>query len=124
MSAVVADGIRDVECKVVAAFAGGHAQQLSVLFLAEVFFQIAVQCRAAGEMFDIFLPVEAELVQDVGVGVFYDVEVAVIAVAVNLVAVFLIPLGMFHAYVFGGDHLTVEHQFFGAVLLVVFLDES
>ena len=126
MSAIVADGIRDVERKIVAAFACSDAKELAVLFLAEVFFQIAVQRRAAGEVFDVLLTVQAEFVEDVGVGVFDDVKIAVVAVAVYLVAVFLVPFGMFHAYVLGGDHLAIEHEavFLRVIFLVVFLDEA
>ena len=43
MSAVVADGIRDVKGKIVAAFASGYAEQLSVLFLAQMLLEVAVQ---------------------------------------------------------------------------------
>ena len=44
VSTVVADGVGDVESKVIAAFTCGYAEQLSVLFLAEVFLEVAVQC--------------------------------------------------------------------------------
>ena len=124
MSAVVTDGIRDVKRKIVAAFASGYAEQLSVLFLAQVLLEVAMQCGSTGEVFDVFLAVEAELVEDVGVGVFHDVEIAVVAVAVHLIAVFPVPLGVFHTHVFGGDHLAVEHQLFGAVFFVVSLNEA
>ena len=77
-------------------------------------------------MLDVLLAVQAELVQDVGVGVFHDVEIAVIAIAVHLVAVFLVPFGVLHAHVLGGDHLAVEHQavLLRVVFLVVLLDEA
>ena len=47
MAAVVTNGVRDVESKVVATFAGSHAQQLTVLVLSEVFLQVAMKGRAA-----------------------------------------------------------------------------
>jgi hypothetical protein len=37
VATVVADGVGDVESKIVAAFSCCHAEQLAVLFLAEVF---------------------------------------------------------------------------------------
>ena len=85
-----------------------------------------MQGRATGEVLDVLLAVEAELIQHVGVRVFHDVEVAVVAVAVHLVAVFPVPLGVFDTHVFGGDHLAVEHQaiLLRVVLLVVALNEA
>ena len=126
MSTVVADGVGDVEGEIVAAFAGGHSEELAVLVLAEVFLQVAVQRRAAGQVFDVLFAVQAELVQYVGVRVFHDVEIAVVAVAMHLIAVFLVPLGMFHAHVLGRDHLAVEHEavLLRVVLLVIAFDEA
>ena len=62
VSTVVADGIGDVESKIIAAFTGGHAEQLSVLFLAEVFLEIAMQSGTACKVFDVLFAMEAEFV--------------------------------------------------------------
>jgi hypothetical protein len=124
MSAVVADGIRNVKSEIVATFTGSHAQQLSVLFLAEVFLQVAVQGGTSGEVFDVFLTWSRNLSRTLVLGVLHHVEIAVVAVAVYFIAVFFVPLGMFHADIFGGNHFAVEHQFLGAVFLVVLLDEA
>ena len=101
MSAVVAHCVRDVEREVVTAFFRCHAQQLAILILCEVFLEVAVQCRTAGEMLDITLAVEFELVENVSILILNDIEVAVIAVARHFVAVFFVPFGVFHTHVFG-----------------------
>lgn len=43
MVAVVADGVGDIESEIVAAFLGGDAQDLAVLWGAEVFFKIDME---------------------------------------------------------------------------------
>ena len=67
---------------------------------------------------------QAHLVDDVERLVFNDVEVAVVAVAWNGIAVFPIPFCVFHTYILSRDHLAVEEGCLCAVLLVIFLDES
>ena len=124
MTAVVANGVRDVESEVVTAFFRCHSQQLAILVLCEMFVEVAVQCRAACEVFDVAFAVEFELIENVSVLIFNDIELAIIAVARYFVAVFLVPLSMFHTYVFGWNHLAVEHQARFLVLFVVFLDKA
>ena len=43
MAAVVADGVRYVEGEIVAAFLGGHLEQLAVLLLREVLLEVAAK---------------------------------------------------------------------------------
>ena len=74
-------------------------------------FQIHVQRRTASQVLDVFLAVQTEFVQDIGVRVFHDVKIAVVTVAVDFITVFLVPFGVFHAYVFGRNHFAIEHQF-------------
>ena len=121
--AVVANGVGDVEREVVASLLCGHAQQLAVLGLREVLFEVHVQRRAAREVGDVALAVEAELVEDVERCVFDGIEVAVVAVARHVVARFAVPFGVLDAHVLGGDHLAVEHDLSGTVLLVAAFDE-
>ncbi len=45
MSAVIADGIWNVECEVVATFLCSDTQQLTILWLGEVLFEVHVKCR-------------------------------------------------------------------------------
>jgi len=44
VSAGIADGVRDVEGEVVATFLSGHSEQLGVLCLGKMFFEIEVKC--------------------------------------------------------------------------------
>ena len=43
MTAVVADRIRDIEGEVITSFDSRYAEELAVLFLTEVLFQVAVE---------------------------------------------------------------------------------
>jgi len=124
MAAVVADGVGDVEGEVVASFLCGHAEQLAVLCLGEVLLQVGVQGGTAGEVCDVAFAVQTELVDQVQRVVLHAVEIAVVAVAGNAVTVLAVPLRVLHAYILGGNHLAVEHQFLALVLVVVFLDQS
>ena len=124
MAAVVADGVGNVEGEVVAAFLGGHLEQLQVLLLREVFLEVAVECRATGEVLDVVLAVEAELVEHGERLVLDDIEVGVVAVARHEVAVLAVPFGVLDADVLGGDHLAVEHHLLGAVFFVLLLHQA
>ena len=119
----VAERVGDVEGEVVAAFHSGHAEEVAVLRLREVLFEVAVEGAAAGEVVDVSTTVEAELLDGIGVFVLYDVEIRVVAVARHVVAVFAIPAGVLDPDVLGGNHFAVEEQILRAVFLVVGLDE-
>lgn len=110
VSAVVADRIGDIEREVVAPLLGSHLQQMSILLLAKVLIEIHVESGASSKVLDVGFAVEFELVDDVGVGVFDNVEVTVVTVSGDHVAIFLIPLGVLYAHVLSRDHFAVEHQ--------------
>ena len=61
-------------------------------------------------MVDVATTVKTELLDGIGVFIFYDVEIRVVAVARHVVAVFAIPAGMLDTDVLGGDHFAVEEQ--------------
>ena len=124
MATVVADGVGDVEREVVATFLSGDLQQVQVLLLGEVLVKVHVQGRATGEVLDVGSAMQLELVDDGEGVVLNDIEVGVVAVAWYEVTVLTIPLGMLHTDVLGRNHLAVEHDILGAVLLVVLFDES
>ena len=123
VSATVAERIGDVEREIIAALLCGNAEEMTVLRLGKMLLEVAVQCTSAGEVVDVATPVEAELLDGVDVLVFYHIEVAVVAIARHIVAIFAVPTCMLHAYVFGRNHFAVEEQVFRAVFLVVVLDE-
>ena len=77
VTAGVADRIGNVVREVVAPLAGRHAEQLAVLRLAQVLFQVHMERAAARQVLDVLRAVETELVEDVGILVFHDVEIAV-----------------------------------------------
>mgnify|MGYP000997635702 CR=1 FL=1 len=96
VSAVVAQCVGDVEGEVVAAFHSRYAEQVAVLGLREVLFEIAVQGAAAGEVVDVATPVEAELLDGIDVLVFYHIEVAVVAIARHFQSISFVPRGILH----------------------------
>ena len=65
VTAVVADGVGNVEGEVVTAFLCGYAEQLAVLCLGEMLFQVGVQCRTTGEVRNVAGTVQTELVDEV-----------------------------------------------------------
>ena len=106
----VAKRVGNVEGEVVAAFHSRHAEEVAILGLREVLFEIAVEGAAAGEVVDVSTTVEAELLDGIGIFILYDVEIRVVAVARHVVAVFAIPASMLDPDVLGGNHFAVEEQ--------------
>ena len=56
--------------------------------------------------------------------IFHRIEIRVVAITGNEIAILPIPLGMLNTHILGRYHLTVEHDFLAAVLLVVLLNQS
>lgn len=124
MAAIVADRIGDVESEVVATFLGGHAEQLAVLGLGEMFLEVGVKGGTACEVRYVAAAVEPELVDEVQRVVFHYVEIAVIAITWYTVTVFAVPFGMFYTDIFGRYHLAVEKKLLGFIFVVVFFNET
>ena len=57
----VAERVGDIEREVIAAFHSRYAEEVAILGLREVLFEIAVQGAAAGEVVDVATTVETEL---------------------------------------------------------------
>ena len=112
---VIADSVGHVEREVVAAFTGCHLEQLAILPFGEVLLKIHVESRTACEMLNIGSAMELEFLYDVGVGILDNIEIAVLAVARNEVAVFPIPLSMLYAHILGRNHLAVEEHVLRAI---------
>lgn len=124
MTAVVADGIRDVICEVVAALVSGDAEELAILLLRQVLVEVHVQCGATGEVLDVGSTMKLELVEDAQRVVLHHIEITVVAVARHEIAVLTIPFGVLDTDVLGRNHLAVEHHLFAAVLLVVLFNRT
>ena len=118
MPAIVASRIGDVEGEVVGALLRRHAEQVAILRLREVLFEITMQRRAAREVRHILPSMESELVQHIERGVFHNVEITVVAVSRHDISVFPIPLGMLHPDILGGNHLAVEEYLFCSIVFV------
>lgn len=91
VTAVIADGIRDVEGEVRTASFDGNVHQFAVLLLRKVLRQIDVTSTAAIEIAGEFVAVKDELVDHICLLVLNDIEIAVVAVARNLVSIALVP---------------------------------
>lgn len=63
-------------------------------------------------MLDIAAAMQSNLVYDVGGRVFYDIEIAVVAVSGYFESVFSVPFGVLDTDIFGGNHFAVEHHLF------------
>ena len=100
VAAIIADGIGNVEGEVVTAGGDGQLQQMSILILGEMLFQIAMECTAAIQIAGVYLTMETELVDDVGTLILHQVEVRVITITRDDVVILLIPLGVLDAKVF------------------------
>ena len=123
MLAFVADGDAHVDAEVVAAGVRRDVEQLAVAFLAECFVEVQMQRRAAVEPVHQFFAVQQEFVERVDFFVFDEVEVGVVAVARDLVAVAFVPAGVFHAEVFCRHEFgVVAHTVCGARTLVGVVD--
>ena len=108
MAAFVADGDAHVHAEVVAAGLRGDVQERAVAGFGQGFVEVQVQRGAAVEPVHQFFAVQQEFVERVDFFVFNDVEIGVIALAADFVAVGFVPFGIFHTEVFGGNKLGVE----------------
>ena len=78
MTAVVADGIRDIEGEIVTSFDSRYAQELTVLRLAQMLLKVTMERRTSGEVLDVFASVQTEAVKHIEFGILHDVEIAVV----------------------------------------------
>ena len=102
------NGNAHIHAEVVAAGLCGDVQERAVAGFGQGFVEVQVQRGAAVEPVHQFFTVQQEFVERIDFFVFDDVEIGVVAVAADFVAVGFVPFGVFHAEVFGGDKLGVE----------------
>ena len=124
VSALVADCVRDIECKIVTSFLGGNFQELAVLRLREMLLKIEMKGRATCKMLDILASMKAHLVYNVQRFVFNNVEIAVVAVTRHCITVFPIPFCMLHSHILRRNHLAIEQCCLGSIPDVVFFDKA
>jgi len=110
ISAVVADSVGNIECKVVTSLLSSHLQQVQVLLLRQVLVQIHVQGGATCEVLDIRSAMQLKLINDGKRFILNNIEIGVIAVARHKITVLTILLGMLHTDILGRNHLAVEHH--------------
>lgn len=90
-AAVVTNSVRDIKSKIRAAGLNRRVHQYLILFLCQMLIQIAMERRSAIEIARQAVTMQDELVDYIAIGIFYDVEVAVVAVAGNDISVLFIP---------------------------------
>ena len=108
VAALIADCVRNIECEVVTSFLCSYTEKLCILCLGKMLLEIEVKSGSSSKMLDILAAVQTHLVNDIERLVLYDIEVAVVAVTRNEIAVFPIPLRMLYAYILRRNHLAVE----------------
>ena len=86
--------------------------------------EVHMEGRTTSKMLDIRCTMEFELVNDGQRVILYHIEIAVIAVAWYKVTILTIPLSMLHTYVFGRNHLAVEHHVLRAILTIILFYQS
>ena len=99
VSAVIADGIGNIDCPVGAAGFYGNIEKIPVLFFGQMLGKIEMQGGAAVQIAGHFAAVENEFI-DGFCFVLDEIEIAVIAVARDNVAILFIPLCVFDTEIF------------------------
>ena len=100
VSAIIANCIWNIERKITAASFDCSMHKTQILFFSKMFFEISVQCLAAIKIFCEFITMKNELVYQISSRIFYTIEIAVIAVAWNKIAIFFVPLSVFNTEIF------------------------
>ena len=122
VSAVIADGIRDIHRPIGTPSLDSHIHQFAVLLLIQMFLQIQMQGTAAVQILRHFGAVEHEFVKRFG-RILDNIEVAVVAVTRNYEAVLLIPLCVLDTKIFSGIIFCIKQNAIRAIYLVLVIDD-
>lgn len=121
-AAIVADGVGDIVGEIWAFCFDSYVHKLAVLRFGKVFVKVGVEGGAAVQIARHAVAMEDEFVKEVARFILDDIEVGVVAIAGNEVAVFLVPRGVFDTEIFRRDALSIKHKFLGARLFVFLID--
>ena len=100
IAAGITDRVRNVEGEIGAAGADGIIHQVAILVLVQMLIQIDMTGAAAIQISGEFAAVQNELVEHIALGVFYDVEIGIVAIARDFISIAAIPCGEFDTEVF------------------------
>lgn len=97
---IIANCVGNVVGEIRALGFDGYIHEMAVLRLGEMFIEVGMEGGAAVQIARHAVAMEDELVKEVARFILDDVEVGVVAIAGNKVAVFLVPRGVFDTEVF------------------------
>lgn len=99
-TAIIANGIGDVVGEIRTLGFDAYIHKLAVLRFGKVFVKVGVEGGAAVQIARHAVAMEDELVKEIARFILDDIEVGVVAIAGDEVAVFLVPRGVFDTEVF------------------------
>ena len=97
---IIANRVRNIVGKIRALGFDGYIHETAVLRLGEMFIEVGVEGGAAVQIARHAVAMEDEFVKEVARFILDDIEVGVVAIAGNEVAVLLIPRGVFDTEIF------------------------
>ena len=100
MSAIIADGIGDIEGKIRAAGYHCGIEHLEILIFGKMLAEVAVVSRPAIEVLRELLATHFEFIKDVFCFVLYEIKIGIIPVTRHEIAIAFIPLGEFDTEIF------------------------
>ena len=97
---IVADRVGDIVGEIWAFCFDSYVHEVAVLRFGKVFVKVGVEGGAAVQIARHAVSMEDEFVKEVARFILDDIEVGVVAIAGNEVAVFLVPRGVFDTEIF------------------------
>lgn len=99
-TAIIANCVGNIVGKIRALGFDGHIHEMTVLRLGKMFVEVGVKGGTAVQIARHAVAMEDEFVKEVACFILDDIEVGVVAIAGDKVAVFLVPRGVFDTEVF------------------------
>ena len=97
---IIANCVGDIVGKIRTLGFDSYIHEAAVLRLGEMFIEVSVEGRAAIQIARHAVAMEDEFVKEVALFILDDIEVGVVAIAGNEVAVFFVPRGVFDTEIF------------------------
>lgn len=119
---IIANCVGNIVGKIWAFCFDSYVHETTVLRLGEMFIEVGMEGGAAVQIARHAVAMEDEFVEEVARFILDDIEVGIVAIAGDEVAVFLVPRGVFDTEIFRRDALSIKHEFLGARLFVFLID--
>ena len=115
--------VRNIVGKVVTSLLGSYTEKLTILSLTQMLFKVHMKSRTTCKMLDIRSTMQLKLIDNIQRVVLYNIEVTIITITRNEIAILTIPFSMLNTYVLGRNHLAIEHHFLRTILFVILFDK-